>query len=55
MDVFQLLRAFCGTPDIEVVVTWLPEVFATSDKTPRDGLFQSFQCSSEYCALRFGH
>src|SRR5450631_1886448 len=55
VDVFQLLCAFGATPDIEIVIPWLPEVFATSDEAPRDGLFQGFQRSSEYCALRFGH
>ena len=28
VDVFQLLCAFGATPDIEVVIAWLPEVFA---------------------------
>jgi hypothetical protein len=55
VDVFQLLCAFGATPDIEIVIPWLPEVFATSDEAPRDGLFRGFQSSSEYCALRFGH
>ena len=48
MDVFQLLCAFGATPDIEIVIPWLPEVFATSDEAPRDGLFHGFQSSSEY-------
>ena len=47
VDVFQLLCAFGATPDIEIVIPWLPEVFATSDEAPRDGLFQGFQSLCE--------
>ena len=54
VDVFQLLGALGATPDIEIVIAWLPEVFATSDETPRDGLFQGFQSLCENGAVPEG-
>jgi hypothetical protein len=54
VDVFQLLCAFSATPDIEIVIAWLPEVFATSDEATRDGLFQSFQSLCENSAVPEG-
>jgi hypothetical protein len=47
MQILQLLGTLSATPDIEIVITWLPEVVATSDEALCDGLLQGFKSLCE--------
>ena len=55
VDVLQFLDAFLGSPDVEVVIPSLPEVFARVDLSPCDGLLDGLDRCGQYASLRLAH
>ena len=53
VNISQLLHKLVIVPDIEIVITLLPEVFCFADQSPRDTLLERFDGMGERVAMRF--
>lgn len=52
MDVSQLFNMLRVTPDIEIVIAFLPEVFGVANQSSRHTLLQRLDCVRKHPALR---
>ncbi len=53
MDVTEFLHKLAIVPDVEIVITLLPEMLGLADQAPRHALLQRLESIGEHAALGF--